>query len=141
MVSGLARPPVGIHPAPASPPATEQGQAFGLVIEADFEVPDLAPVSAPRSSRRTSLELATNAAVDQTWGDGKATMVLERRDAAGGPGMAIEQATDLGYRVSAPDHGAFIVSPDGARISCALDGLVVPKWQRLLFAQVLPLAA
>jgi hypothetical protein len=54
--------------------------------------------------------------------------------------MSIESDPTLGFRIYAPRYGRHLISPDGRKVRSALP-LVAPwRWQRLLFAQVLPLA-
>jgi hypothetical protein len=55
--------------------------------------------------------------------------------------MSIDRHHELGYRIWAPRHGRHVVSADGATIRSALPQVAPWRWQRLLFAQVLPLAA
>jgi hypothetical protein len=67
--------------------------------------------------------------------------VLERRYANGRLMMAVEYDPALGYRVWAPGYGRHLVSADGRLVRSALPRITEWRWQRLLFAQVLPLAA
>ncbi len=55
--------------------------------------------------------------------------------------MSVERADNVGYRIYAPRHGRHIVSSDGTTLYSALPSVPAWRWQRLLFAQVLPLAA
>jgi hypothetical protein len=67
--------------------------------------------------------------------------VLERRYPNGRLMIAVEHDAALGYRVRAPGYGRHLVSPDGRLVTSALPRITEWRWQRLLFAQVLPLAA
>jgi hypothetical protein len=55
--------------------------------------------------------------------------------------MRIEHHPIAGYLVAAPGHGTHLVSSDGRSVWSALPNVPAWRWQRLLFAQVLPLAA
>ena len=54
--------------------------------------------------------------------------------------LAIEQSA-RGYLVAAPGYGRHIVASDGSAARSYLPAVPPWRWQRLLFAQVLPLAA
>lgn len=55
--------------------------------------------------------------------------------------MSVDTHVEAGYRVAAPGFGTHIVSPDGASILSCVPAISAWRWQRLLFAQVVPLAA
>src|SRR5207248_1369448 len=55
--------------------------------------------------------------------------------------LAVDHHPELGYRIYAPRYGRHLVSSDGTRIVSALPNVAPWRWQRLLFAQALPLAA
>lgn len=55
--------------------------------------------------------------------------------------MTIDSHPTLGYRIYAPGHGLHVVSHDGREIYSALGNVEQWRWQRLMFAQALPLAA
>jgi hypothetical protein len=55
--------------------------------------------------------------------------------------MAIDRDADGTYLVRAPRHGDHRVAPDGSYIQSVLPSGADLPWHRLLFAQVLPLAA
>jgi hypothetical protein len=55
--------------------------------------------------------------------------------------MSIDRDPELGYRVHAPGHGLHLVSADGARVAASLPDGPAWRYQLLLFAQILPLAA
>jgi len=54
--------------------------------------------------------------------------------------MAIDHVDGVGYRIRAPRYGRYVVSGDGRLVRAALPA-GGDHWQRLLVAQVLPLAA
>jgi hypothetical protein len=68
-------------------------------------------------------------------------MVIDRRLADGRRLMTIEHDQEVGFRIWASRFGRHIVSNDGLHVESALPAVPAWRWQRLLFAQVLPLAA
>jgi hypothetical protein len=55
--------------------------------------------------------------------------------------MSVEGHPHAGYRVAAPGYGTHVVSARGTEIMSSPAAVASWRWQRLLFAQVLPLAA
>jgi hypothetical protein len=55
--------------------------------------------------------------------------------------MVVSRHEDLGFQVWAPRYGRHLVSADGSSVASALPRIAPWRWERLLFAQVLPLAA
>lgn len=68
-------------------------------------------------------------------------MLVDRKFPDGRLMMRIEAHPEFGYRIWAPRHGRHLVSADGRRISSAFPRLAPWRWERLFFAQVVPLAA
>lgn len=89
----------------------------------------------------TSLELVSKEALAKAWPAREAVSLLERRDPHGRLVMSIERHDTLGYLISAPRYGRHLVSPDGLELRSALPNVAAWRCHRLLFAQVLPLAA
>jgi hypothetical protein len=54
--------------------------------------------------------------------------------------LRIDRHPEAGFRIWGPGYGRYVVSPAGRRIQAALPRRTW-RWQRLFFAQVLPLAA
>ena len=67
-------------------------------------------------------------------------VIFERRFASGQP-MLLVQRGRTDYRVWAPRHGQYVVSADGRVVSAQIPRSGSWWWTKLLFAQVLPLAA
>jgi hypothetical protein len=114
--------------------------AFGIGITAPVQL----MASACRASaggREVVLKLGSTAELDGAWCPGTAERVLDRRRRDGRLVMAVDHHPDLGYRVYAPHNGRHLVSRDGARIFSTRPIRAPWRWQRLLIAQVLPLAA
>ena len=95
------------------------------------------------SQRRvdTRLERASRADVDGVWRAARPRTLLERRLVDGSVGLSVARDDDVGFRVWAPRHGCYLVAPDGRRVTCAPPAGPDWRWERLVLAQVLPLAA
>jgi hypothetical protein len=116
------------------------GGAFGLVLAGDLPLESVAPV---RPARRvdTRLERASRAAVDGRWRSARPHKLLERRLVDGSVGLSVERDEEIGFRIWAPRHGCYLVTPDGRRVIAAPPSGPAWRWERLVLAQVLPLAA
>ena len=117
------------------------GQAFGIDVEAAFPIPELPASVDGRDSPRTTLELADQSDLKRSWPGSDATRLVSRTFPDGSPMMVVERHEDAGFCIWAPRHGRHIVSGDGTDVRCALPKVAAWRWERLLFAQVLPLAA
>jgi hypothetical protein len=115
------------------------GSAFGLALEAAEPLPAVTP-QAGSNGRRAVVELLTASAVDRDWPAREAEPAVDRRFADGKAMLRIDRHPDAGYRIWAPGYGRYVVSRGGDAIRAA-----PPRrgwrWQRLFFAQVLPLAS
>jgi hypothetical protein len=117
-------------------PPTLVGHAFGLAVVAREgfgglvpfgEAPPARSVTLCSSSAHTFDDVASSErVVDLRYPDGRAMMSIDRRHD--------------GYLVRAPRHGSHLVSLDGSSIATTRGGRGW-RWQRLFYAQVLPLAA
>lgn len=116
------------------------GRAFGLALEGTL---GLESVVSSRAKERpdTCLELAPRVAVDRRWRNARPRTVLERRLHDGSIGLSVERDEEVGFRVWAPRHGCYLVTPDGRRVIGAPPSGPAWRWERLVLAQVLPLAA
>lgn len=119
--------------------ALTRGSAFGIAVEADFRVPVLQPVS--HGARRTSCHAVTAADLDAACAVDGWTQDVDLRRPDSRLFLGIRHHPELGYRIWAPRHGRHLVSPDGTTILSALPQRTSLGWQRLFFAQALPLAA
>jgi hypothetical protein len=120
-------------------PAARAYRAFG--IDVVDHTAGGSPAMASGEDRTVVIEPRSAAALDGAWRPETATRVLERRRSDGRLVMAVDHSPELGYRVYAPRNGRHLVSPDGSRIVSALPPIARWRVQRLLFAQVLPLAS
>jgi hypothetical protein len=71
---------------------------------------------------------------------GNAETIVCRRQRNGRPMLVVERSRRA-YRVRAPRYGDHIVSEDGRSVACVVPRHGDWRWQRLLYAQSLPLAA
>jgi hypothetical protein len=128
----------------ASPPAGRSGawsaRAFGLLVGGGLRLDSLvvAPADGPPDTR---VERAPRDVLDARWRAGRPRRLLERRVAGGGVGLTVAHDEQNGYRVWAPRHGAWIVAPDGRRVTGSPPSGPRWRWERLVLAQALPLAA
>jgi hypothetical protein len=135
----VARP---LPPNAPHPPlgASWSGRAFGLTLAG---TPALDGVVASRAVSRpdTRLERVARREVDRRWREARPRILLERRLADASVGLSVQCDDDVGFRVWAPRHGCYLVSPDGRHVACAPPAGPAWRWERLVLAQVLPLAA
>ena len=121
---------------------TEQrfrGRAFGVVVESRTPLPGLIA-----DTNGTEARLVEWQAVEgelAVGGLAEPEALVDRRHPDGRPFMSIEHDPDLGYRIAAPGFGTHLVADDGALIRSSLLPETGDVWQRLFFAQALPLAA
>ena len=125
--------------APAGTRAVTSGSAFGVVVEADFAIPALGP--AGRGSRMTSCRAVSAADLEAAYPSDGWTPDVDLRHADARLFLDIRHHAEAGYRIWAPRHGRHLVATDGTSILSALPRRASLGWQRLFFAQALPLAA
>lgn len=92
-------------------------------------------------ARAVVLSVVGEAAIGERWESRGARRIIERRLPDGQLVLAVDEGPGIGYRVEAPEVGVHLISVDGAEVF-----LPEPQgpdwfWQRLLFAQTLPIAA
>lgn len=116
------------------------GRAFGLEVAAQLPVPGIPEAKSPSTTRLTTMDLVSVAELEGQWRGFPVESILDRRFADGSLMLSVERA-DMGYRIWAPRHGRHVVSGDGTVLRSALPRVPAWRWQRLLFAQVMPLSA
>lgn len=116
-----------------------QGHAFGLCVESAFPIPCV-PLGCARESRHVELELANGREIDQAWQEPPDLTLIDARDDRRRQ-LSVAWRRGIGFRIWAPGYGKHLVKEDGRNVRSALPGVPAWRWQRLLFAQVLPLAA
>jgi hypothetical protein len=124
-----------------SPADATHGRAFGIDVRAGFAIPELPRGGSPRGTPRTTLERASPGALAREWPRRDVERLIERVHVDGRLMMAVERHHEAGFHVWAPYYGRHLISPDGGTIRSALPAVAPWRWERLLFAQVLPLAA
>ena len=117
------------------------GGAFGLEVLATYDIPALAEVNGAAQARRTICRERDARELEREWREEEADRAVELRHPDGRLFMSISRHPDLGYHVWAPRHGRHVISNDGRQIWSALPRRSPLGWQRLFFAQTLPLAA
>lgn len=132
---------VGGAPIPAEASDARALYVFGLRITGLTELPGSAapPVAGPL--RTAELRVVGEAEISKRWQPQQLRRIVDRRWPDGRVALAVDEDAELGYRVDAPEVGAHLVSADGTLV--LLPELRAPGWfwQRLLFAQTLPIAA
>ena len=93
------------------------------------------------SARAVVLRVVAEAAIGKRWESRAARRIIDRRLPDGQLVLAVDEGPGIGYRVEAPEVGVHLISVDGTEVF-----LPEPQgpdwfWQRLLFAQTLPIAA
>ena len=118
-----------------------RGRAFGIALESRDPFPGL-PFCADADSRRITTWHEEGArAIDEAWPLEDGEVVVDLRHTDGRVFMRIDRCVGEGYRIWAPYYGRHLVSSDGRSIRSALPNVSPWRWQRLFFAQTLPLAA
>jgi hypothetical protein len=117
------------------------GTAFGLTVDAPEGLDLVDALAAGTADRRVEIVVEDAARLTAELRSRPRACLLDRRFPSGGQMLRIEHFEGLGYLVAAPRYGRHLISPDGCRIRSALPRVPALQWQRLFFAQVLPLAA
>jgi hypothetical protein len=132
----------------APPRATEvrkaagwRGYAFGLEIEASSPLRGVMPTTSTPGTRRVIFERVESTALDEARGAVEPEQLVHFRYANGRLMMRIDALGPLGFEIRAPRHGRHLVSADGTVVRSALPADRSRRWERLVAAQVLPLAA
>jgi len=129
-----------VRPASVLSPS-RRGHAFGVVIESAKPFPGLQAVDGPLPTRLTSWRETSADEIDSAWPINEGRVIHERRHPDDGLFLRVDRRDCIGYRVWAPYYGRHLVSPDGTSIESALPRVPFAGWQRLFFAEILPLAA
>ena len=124
----------------ASPDVALETRAFGMDVEADFEMPGVKPLPHLRDGRSLSLRITSRAEVERGF-PANAKRIAELRFDDDGLAVSVDSGEDQGYLAFAFDFGHARIAVDGREILLA--PLDEPQWvwQRYLTGQVLPLAA
>lgn len=128
----------------AAPPTSStdfRASAFGLDVVSPVRLPGLTFDAAAAPSRRVRMQLETARELERSWRPAEASSLLDRRHRDGKLMMTVHSHPELGFRIFAPHHGRHIVSRDGRSVRSMLPAGPSWRWQRLMYAQVLPLCA
>jgi hypothetical protein len=126
--------------APTGTATATRHYAFGLEIDGDLEIPHVAAVPPTRGARHLTVEVAESRAIDRGWNARTVESIVDRRFPDGRPFMSIDYDPGRGFRIWAPHYGRYEVSVDGRRLRSAIPRRG-NRWERLFFAQAVPLAA
>jgi hypothetical protein len=107
-------------PAASRPRLVRHGVAYGLRLSGGFQAPGLWSGVGDIDMRSVRLEVATPGEVARSW---------------------LSRGRDGGHLVRADGFGAYLIDPDGRRILLAPGPVDSWRWQRLLTAQAIPVAA
>ena len=125
---------------PGAESAVQRRYVYGLDVEAD--IPFEAAI-APNGRREApvTMERVGPEIVERRWSRTGAASFVALPDERGRLGLGVDHHPESGYRVYARGYGLHLVSADGRRILSAIPAGTGWRWQRLLFSQVLPIAA
>lgn len=115
------------------------GQVFGIDVDAPAIVP-LAPRGRGRG-RRTTVQMTSVESLKRRWRPDEPIRFIERRYPDGRLSMTVDYDEECGYLIYAPWYGRYLVSPDGRSVLSAMPNVPLWRWQIVLYAQALPLAA
>jgi hypothetical protein len=124
----------------ASESSLRPAYIFGLGLDSSLPLRAV-EVGQDAPSRAATLRHVERARVEALWPRDGIVSLVERRTPSGRLVMSVDSHPQVGYRISAPGYGTHIVSAEGTEILSANAAVSAWRWQRLLFAQVLPLAA
>ena len=130
--------------APAAAPGPtvlRQGVAYGLRLTGDFPARGLWSGVGSADLRYASLESVPLPELAAAWSPAGGAPLLRSPARPRGSVFAVEAHPESGYLVRADGFGAYLISGDGRRILLAPGPVESWRWQRLLTAQALPVAA
>jgi hypothetical protein len=136
-----ASPQTVVNARPPETAATRRGAAFGLRIEGPFPAPGLWTDAATAARRRVSLGIVPPAALAQSWPECGGEPLLRLPVGDHGPILAIDEHPERGYLLRVDGFGDYLIAGDGRRVLLTPGPVECWRWQRLLTAQVLPIAA
>jgi hypothetical protein len=114
---------------------------FGLEVWSELPIENCVIEAAGPGRPETRLIAVGSDDIDDAVEGVDRRAVLVRNRIEGGLGLGVYACANGEYLFEAPGHGRYVVSPDGAVVRCAVEGLPPANWQRALLGQVLPLSA
>jgi hypothetical protein len=127
----------------AAPGATvpRRGTAFGLELAGSFTAPGLWTGTETMGGRRLSLEIVPREAVESLRrGHGWQTLRRMPVDDEGRM-LTLDEHREHGYGVHVDGFGSYLIAGEGRRALLVPPSIEQWRWQRLLTAQVLPIAS
>ena len=114
---------------------------FGLEVTGLPGLPASPDPPLAGSPRATALRTVKAAEMRERWEPRHARRLIDRRAPDGSLVLAVDEDPGIGYRIDAPEVGVHLVSADGTEVFLPERHGPDWFWQRLLFAQTLPVAA
>jgi hypothetical protein len=124
-----------------SPTVLRQGVAYGLRLTGDFPARGLWSGVGSADLRCASLDSVPLPELAAAWSADGGAPLLRSQARPRRSGFAVEAHPKSGYLVRSGGFGAYLISRDGRRILLAPGPVESWRWQRLLTAQALPVAA
>jgi hypothetical protein len=121
--------------------ATWHGRSFGLDVFAPEPIVGVPEAGTGSGIGATRIRFVSTSAVDDVWAASDARRLFSLHYSDGGPFLTVDYSDSVGYRIWAPYHGRHLVSTDGTSVLSARPRRAGWWWQRLVLAQVLPIAA
>jgi hypothetical protein len=118
-----------------------RGAAFGVEIAADEALPGMAAASAASAGRLVEWHRVSAASFDTASTGAAWISVVDLRHDGGALFLSVDFGEAVGFRISAPGFGRHLVSQDGRILLSHVPRRCVSRWERLFYAQPLPLAA
>jgi hypothetical protein len=117
------------------------GVAYGLRLTGEFPAHGLWSGVGSADMRSALLEIVSPASLARSWSARGGEPRLRSLLTGGDPVLAVEPDPHGGYLVRADGFGAYLVDPDGRRVLLTPGPVESWRWQRLLLAQAVPVAA
>jgi hypothetical protein len=114
---------------------------YGLAVTGLADLPAARVPPQAGRARTVAVRIVGEATIRERWRAREPERILERRLADGRLVVAVDADPGVGYRVEAPAFGVHLVSVDGREVLLPEPRGPAWFWQRLLFAQTLPIAA
>lgn len=117
------------------------GVAYGLRLTGEFPAPGLWSGVGAADMRVASLEIVSPASIARSWPARRDEPPLRSPVKGGAPALTLDTHPHNGCLVRADGFGACLIHPDGRRLLVAPGDVEPWRWQRLLLAQAVPVAA
>ena len=128
-------------PDPADAADDHPVYVFGLQITGLPALPASPEPPRAGSPRAVVLRAVGEAEITERWQPRQGRRIVDRRLPDRRLVLAVDEDPGIGYRIEAPEVGVHLVSADGTEVLLPEPQGPAWFWQRLLFAQTLPIAA